>query len=78
MLDELVGKSKDDRVNGSLGGETRAGGEGEENARGEDEEEKSRREKIPHLFIVYREKVLRVRRLFALRLRDLPLRLPPF
>lgn len=76
MLDELVRDREDNAVNSRLGGEAGARGEGEENARGEDEEEKSRRKDVPHLFDFYREKLLRVRRLLPLRLRDL--RLPPF
>ena len=50
VLDELVDECEDNRVNGSLGRETGPGREGEENTRGEDEEEESSRNKIPHLF----------------------------
>jgi hypothetical protein len=49
VTDELVDKREDDGVGGGDGVETSTRGEGQENARGEEEEEKSSRKKIaPH------------------------------
>lgn len=59
MLDVLVDEGKDNRVSGSLDRQARAGREGEEDPRGEDEKECSSCQKVPHLFVVLWENLPR-------------------
>ena len=78
MLDELVDHGEDKAVDGGLSGQARPRRQGEQDARGQNEEEESSRQKIPHLFAFYCGKFprLRLRRLFPRRRRRV-FRLPP-
>ncbi len=50
MLDELVDHGEDKAVDGGLSGQARPRRQREQDARGQNEEEESSRQKIPHLF----------------------------
>lgn len=53
MLDELVDHGEDKAVDGGLSGQARPGRQREQDAGGQNEEEESSRQKIPHLFAFY-------------------------
>lgn len=67
MLDELVDEGEDHGVGGSLDGGGGARGEGEEDARGEEEEENCRCQKIPHLFVLVCENLLKLHETRSIR-----------
>jgi hypothetical protein len=60
VLHELVDEGEDDGVGGGLDGGGCTGREGEEDTRGEDEEEKSGCQDIPHLFVLVCENLLKL------------------
>jgi hypothetical protein len=67
MLNELVDKCEHDGVGGSLNGGGGTRGEGEEDPRGEEEEEDSSCHKIPHLFVLVCENLLKLHEAGAIR-----------
>jgi hypothetical protein len=50
VLDELVDHGEDKAVDGGLSGQARPRRQREQDARGQNEEEESSRQKVPHLF----------------------------
>ena len=67
MLNELVDEGEHHGVGGGLDGGGGARGEGEDDARGEEEEENSRCQKIPHLFVLLCENLLKLHEARSIR-----------